>query len=57
MKPPDKPTLRAEIAAMTEARLTLGARGRALDTAAALRFALDHARAREAVWRSSTRPG
>jgi ethanolamine ammonia-lyase small subunit len=34
---------------MTEARLTFGARGRALDTAAALRFALDHARAREAV--------
>jgi ethanolamine ammonia-lyase small subunit len=47
MKPPDKHT--GAFAAITEARLTLGARGRALDTSAALRFSLDHARAREAV--------
>jgi ethanolamine ammonia-lyase small subunit len=40
---------RAEIRALTEARLTFGARGRALDTDGALGFALDHARARAAV--------
>jgi ethanolamine ammonia-lyase small subunit len=47
MKPPEKRS--GTFAAITEARLTLGARGRALDTSAALRFSLDHARAREAV--------
>lgn len=35
--------------ALTEARLTTGARGRALDTRSSLAFALDHARAKEAV--------
>lgn len=40
---------RAEIRAVTEARLTFGARGRALDTGRALGFALDHAKARAAV--------
>jgi ethanolamine ammonia-lyase small subunit len=49
MSAPEKPTLRDEIARVTEARLTFGQRGRALETAPALRFALDHARAREAV--------
>jgi ethanolamine ammonia-lyase small subunit len=39
-----------EIRALTEARLTPGPRGRALATRAALGFALDHARAREAVF-------
>lgn len=39
----------AAIRALTEARLTFGARGRALETARTLDFALDHARAREAV--------
>jgi ethanolamine ammonia-lyase small subunit len=47
MKPPV--TRPGRFADITEARLTLGPRGRALDTAAALRFSLDHARAREAV--------
>ena len=40
---------RAEIRALTEARLTFGARGRALETGRALGFALDHAKARAAV--------
>ncbi|MDG4649595.1 ethanolamine ammonia-lyase subunit EutC [Roseibacterium sp. SDUM158017] len=40
---------RDEIRALTEARLTFGARGRALSTGDALAFALDHARARAAV--------
>jgi ethanolamine ammonia-lyase small subunit len=40
---------RAEIRALTQARLTFGARGRALDTAGTLSFALDHAQARAAV--------
>lgn len=40
---------RADIRAVTEARLTFGARGRALDTQTALAFALDHARARAAI--------
>ncbi len=39
----------AALRELTEARLTLGPRGRALDTAASLRFALDYAQAREAV--------
>lgn len=38
-----------KIASLTQARLTLGPRGRAADTGTALAFALDHARAREAV--------
>lgn len=38
-----------ELRAITEARLTLGPRGRALSTGDALGFALDHAKAREAV--------
>lgn len=37
------------MAEITQARLTLGPRGRAADTQTALAFALDHARAREAV--------
>jgi ethanolamine ammonia-lyase small subunit len=45
-KPPTPP---AEIRALTEARLTFGRRGSAVDTAGALAFALDHARARAAV--------
>ncbi len=49
MKPPEKHSTSSQIASITEARLTLGARGRALDTGSSLRFALDHARAREAV--------
>lgn len=40
---------KAEIAALTQARLTLGPRGRALETSSALRFALDYAQARQAV--------
>ncbi|MCU4653434.1 ethanolamine ammonia-lyase subunit EutC [Roseibacterium sp. SDUM158016] len=40
---------REEIRALTEARLTFGARGRAPDTRATLDFALDHAQARAAV--------
>lgn len=40
---------RNDIAALTEARLTFGPRGRAIDTATSLQFSLDHARAREAV--------
>lgn len=43
------PLRRQEIADLTEARLTLGPRGRAVDTGNALQFSLDHARAREAV--------
>lgn len=42
-------SLRSELQALTQARLTLGPRGRPLDTAASLRFSLDHATAREAV--------
>lgn len=49
MKPPAKSSIPGDIAAITEARLTFGPRGRALGTGAALRFSLDHARAREAV--------
>src|SRR6056297_371501 len=49
MKPPGRNGAPGDIAAITEARLTFGPRGRALDTGAALRFSLDHARAREAV--------
>lgn len=40
---------RSEIRALTQARLTFGGRGAALDTASALNFSLDHAMAREAV--------
>ncbi len=40
---------RGDIAALTEARLTFGPRGRAMHTATTLQFSLDHARAREAV--------
>jgi ethanolamine ammonia-lyase small subunit len=43
------PSLPDAIRALTEARLTAGPRGRALATRASLGFALDHARAREAV--------
>lgn len=52
MKPPGRNGVPGEIAAITEARLSVGPRGRALDTGASLRFALDHARAREAVMAS-----
>jgi ethanolamine ammonia-lyase small subunit len=48
-KPTPTSAIRDEIASLTEARLTLGPRGRAVDTGTSLRFALDHARAREAV--------
>ena len=41
--------LPASLRALTQARLTLGARGGALSTAESLGFALDHARARAAV--------
>ncbi|WP_137701752.1 ethanolamine ammonia-lyase subunit EutC [Marimonas lutisalis] len=40
---------RQDIKALTEARLTFGPRGRAMDTSTSLQFSLDHARAREAV--------
>ncbi|MEM1039153.1 MAG: ethanolamine ammonia-lyase subunit EutC [Pseudomonadota bacterium] len=40
---------RLDIKNITDARLTLSAPGQAVDTATALTFALDHARAREAV--------
>ena len=43
------PIRRQDIAALTQARLTFGPRGAAQDTATSLRFALDHAKAREAV--------
>lgn len=43
------PTPRADIRALTEARLSLGPPGRAVTTPEALAFALDHARARAAV--------
>ena len=43
------PLTRRDIRVITEARLTLGARGQAVDTATSLGFALDHARARAAV--------
>jgi len=48
MSTPD-PLSAAAIAQLTQARLTLGPRGRALATRDSLSFALDHARAREAV--------
>lgn len=44
-----KDLTRAAMQAITQARLTHGVRGRAAPTETALRFALDHARAREAV--------
>jgi ethanolamine ammonia-lyase small subunit len=50
MKPPRTSATETRIASLTEARLTFGARDRALDTQSSLRFALDHARAREAVF-------
>lgn len=48
MSTPDRLS-QQDIRALTEARLTFGPRGRALDTATALQFSLDHAKAREAV--------
>ncbi|MBY4892444.1 ethanolamine ammonia-lyase subunit EutC [Rhodobacteraceae bacterium N5(2021)] len=45
------------IASITQARLTLGPRRPAQDTATALAFALDHARAREAVLSELDVPG
>ncbi|GAA5070245.1 ethanolamine ammonia-lyase subunit EutC [Roseibacterium beibuensis] len=44
-----KPISRAEIGALTQARLSFSGRGRALTTGQALGFALDHAQARAAV--------
>ncbi|NRB33382.1 MAG: ethanolamine ammonia-lyase subunit EutC [Rhodobacteraceae bacterium] len=44
-----KPSKGLDLAAITQARLTTGARGRALTTREMLHFALDHARARDAV--------
>ena len=43
------PISKAQIQAITQARLTHGARGRALATSGTLGFALDHAKARAAV--------
>ncbi|MBL4627488.1 MAG: ethanolamine ammonia-lyase subunit EutC [Roseicyclus sp.] len=43
------PEALAQIRSLTQARLTLGSRGRSADTATTLRFALDHAQARAAV--------
>lgn len=40
---------RADIAALTDARLTVSGHGQAMSTSRTLEFALDHARAREAV--------
>ncbi|MEL6450085.1 MAG: ethanolamine ammonia-lyase subunit EutC [Pseudomonadota bacterium] len=48
MTTPDRPNT-PDLRAITEARLTDGPRGRAVSTSTALAFALDHARAREAV--------
>lgn len=49
--------LPGKMAAITQARLTLGPRRRAQDTGTALGFALDHARAREAVVSELDMPG
>jgi ethanolamine ammonia-lyase small subunit len=54
---PRPPTPRDDIRDLTEARLTFGARGGAVDTAGALAFALDHARARAAVEAELDLPG
>ena len=48
--------LSARLRAMTAARVALGRSGSGLPTRAALAFALDHARAREAVWSAMDLP-
>ncbi|MFT3689578.1 ethanolamine ammonia-lyase subunit EutC [Paenirhodobacter sp.] len=48
--------LAARLRAMTAARVALGHSGSGLPTRAALAFALDHARAREAVWSDMNLP-
>lgn len=58
MSAPEKktPDLGAALRSMTAARVAMGRAGGAQPTAAQLAFALDHARAREAVWSDMNLP-